>query len=88
MGMSWHPWALGSIFGALMVAFFVTPTATVALAPYWLFALGGLFVLVTLLLPRGVVGTIQELWSQWQERRLAAKREAAPPPDASPRPAE
>jgi urea transport system permease protein len=27
------------------------------LAEYWLFVLGGLFVLVTLFLPKGVVGT-------------------------------
>jgi urea transport system permease protein len=31
----------------------------IPLAPYWLFVLGGLFVLVTLLLPRGIVGTLQ-----------------------------
>ena len=31
------------------------------LAPYWLFMLGGLFIGVTLLLPRGIVGTCQWL---------------------------
>ncbi len=89
MGMSWQAYALGAIFGALLVACFATPFETVALAPYWLFALGGLFVAVTLLLPRGVVGTIQHWHAQWLDRqRHAAKPEAAAPPDAAPRPAE
>ena len=58
-------------------------------APYWLFALGGLFVAVTLFLPRGIVGTIQHWHAQWLDRqRHAAKPEAAAPPDAAPRPAE
>jgi urea transport system permease protein len=40
--------------------------------------LGGLFVAVTLLLPRGVVGT----WQWWMEKRrasAAARTPAAPP---------
>ena len=44
----------------------------------WLFMLGGLFVAVTLLLPRGVVGT----WQWWMEKRrasAAARTPAAPP---------
>jgi urea transport system permease protein len=32
------------------------------LAPYWLFVLGSLFVGVTLLLPRGIVGTMRHWW--------------------------
>jgi urea transport system permease protein len=91
MGMSWHPWPLGAIFGALLFGFFVTPYATVTLASYWLFALGGLFVVVTLLLPRGVVGTIQHLHLEWRERRrsaVPAMESASAPPDATPRPAE
>jgi urea transport system permease protein len=46
------------------------------LAPYWLFMLGGLFIAVTLLLPRGIVGT----WQWWAGQRRAARtahREAA-----------
>ena len=91
MGMSWHPWPLGAIFGALLLGFFVTPYETVTLASYWLFALGGLFVVVTLLLPRGVVGTIQHLHSEWRERRRSAARameSASAPANAAPRPAE
>jgi urea transport system permease protein len=54
------------------------------LAPYWLFVLGGLFVAVTLLLPRGIVGTVHHHWREWRERR----RLVAPVPHAAPRPAE
>ena len=47
--------------------------------------LGGLFVAVTLLLPRGVVGT----WQWWMERRRASARRAAMQPRRRrPRPAE
>src|SRR5262249_18363616 len=43
---------------------------------------GGLFVAVTLLLPRGVVGTIHHHWRDWRERRRLAPggSYAAPPP--------
>ncbi len=48
---------LGPIVGAVLVngakSYF-----TAALAELWLFVLGGLFVLVTLVLPRGIVGTL------------------------------
>jgi urea transport system permease protein len=33
--------------------------AHIPLAPYWLFVLGGLFIGVTLCLPRGIIGTLQ-----------------------------
>jgi urea transport system permease protein len=44
------------------------------LAPYWLFVLGGLFIAVTLLLPRGIIGTLQ----YWHERRTDKKIVAVP----------
>src|SRR6202023_2127480 len=72
LATSWQPLPLGAIFGALLFAFFITPFETIALAPYWLFALGGLFVVVTLLLPRGIVGTLR----YWMSERHAR---AAPP---------
>ena len=57
------------------------------LAPYWLFVLGGLFVLVTLLLPRGIVGTCAALLAGYRERKAmqASERAAA---EAAPKPAE
>ncbi|MGE0036003.1 MAG: urea ABC transporter permease subunit UrtC [Xanthobacteraceae bacterium] len=81
---------IGAVIGALIVNYGKTYFTSGALAPYWLFLLGGLFVAVTLLLPRGVVGTIQHWHSQWQDRRRRVEptESAALPPAASPRPAE
>jgi urea transport system permease protein len=42
-----------------------------------LFMLGGLFVAVTLLLPRGIVGTVQHWMSQRRKHILAAEDTAA-----------
>jgi urea transport system permease protein len=62
------------------------------LAPYWLFMLGGLFIGVTLLMPRGIIGTLK----YGLDRRAAASSAAAEeggdieivPPSAAPRAAE
>ena len=53
------------------------------LAPYWLFVLGGLFVAVTLFLPRGIVGTVAALVARAQARsgrrgERRRRRDAAP----------
>jgi urea transport system permease protein len=55
----------GAALGAVVVNYAKTTFTTGALAPYWLFLLGGLFVVVTLLLPRGIVGT----WHHWNALR-------------------
>ncbi|HEV7275288.1 MAG TPA: urea ABC transporter permease subunit UrtC [Devosiaceae bacterium] len=79
---------LGPIIGAVLVnmgkSFF-----TGALPEYWLFALGGLFIFVTLFMPKGIVG----LLGQWRtlrdgrrRRRASATAEAGAEP--APRPAE
>jgi urea transport system permease protein len=52
---------LGPIVGAVVVNFAKSFFTTGALASYWLFVLGGLFIGVTLLLPKGIVGTIADL---------------------------
>jgi urea transport system permease protein len=52
---------VGAAVGAVLVNFAKTVFTTGAFAPYWLFALGGLFVFVTLFLPKGVVGTLSAL---------------------------
>ncbi|MBN8996853.1 MAG: urea ABC transporter permease subunit UrtC [Rhizobiales bacterium] len=49
---------VGPIVGALLVNFMKSYFTTGTLAQYWPFMLGGLFVLVTLLLPKGIVGTL------------------------------
>ncbi|MEL6289303.1 MAG: urea ABC transporter permease subunit UrtC, partial [Pseudomonadota bacterium] len=46
----------GAALGAVLVNVLKTVFTTGALAAYWLFALGGLFILSTLFLPRGIVG--------------------------------
>jgi len=80
----------GAVLGAVLVNYGKTYFTSGFLAPYWLFLLGGLFVAVTLLLPRGIVGTIHHWSGQWRERRQAAGTapEPARVPDAAPRPAE
>ncbi|MBM3526542.1 MAG: urea ABC transporter permease subunit UrtC [Alphaproteobacteria bacterium] len=78
----------GAALGAVLVNYARTTFTSGFLAPYWLFMLGGLFIAVTLFLPRGIVGT----WQWWRERRRErsahAPTSAAPPPDAAARPAE
>jgi urea transport system permease protein len=51
---------VGAALGALLVNYAKTTFTTGLLAPYWLFALGGLFVLVTIFLPRGLLGLIRK----------------------------
>jgi urea transport system permease protein len=63
----------GAVLGAVLVNYAKTTFTTGILAPYWLFVLGGLFVVVTLLLPRGIVGT----WRHWRsERRKRGEADA------------
>jgi urea transport system permease protein len=63
---------IGPVIGAFIVNFGKT-YLTGALPEVWLFALGALFIVVTLFLPKGVVG----LWAQLQNRSLARKARAA-----------
>ena len=67
---------VGPIIGAVLVnagkSFF-----TGAFPEFWLFALGGLFVFVTLFMPKGILG----LWDQW-----AAKLKRRSPSQADERP--
>jgi urea transport system permease protein len=64
----------GAVLGAFVVNYAKTFFTTGLLAPYWLFVLGGLFIAVTLLLPRGIIGTLQ----YWHERRVEKKIVAVP----------
>ncbi|PZU87557.1 MAG: urea ABC transporter permease subunit UrtC [Chelatococcus sp.] len=63
---------VGAALGAVVVNWAKTMFTSGFMAPYWLFALGALFVFVTLFLPKGILGTAQELWS----RRPGAGRAA------------
>jgi urea transport system permease protein len=70
---------IGAAIGALVVNYAKTYFTSGVLAPYWLFLLGALFVGVTLLLPRGIVGTINHLLAE-RRHRAAIKTEPAPRP--------
>lgn len=53
----------GAIIGAVLVSYAKT-RFTVIMPEAWLFALGGLFVLVTLLLPKGLAGLFPQLFEK------------------------
>ncbi|MCL6707270.1 urea ABC transporter permease subunit UrtC [Pseudomonas sp. R2.Fl] len=67
---------IGPIIGAVLVnagkSFF-----TGAFPDIWLYALGGLFIAVTLFLPKGIVGTIQQGLARRKEYRRAAAASVA-----------
>ncbi len=64
----------GAALGAVLVNYAKTYFTSGMLAPYWLFMLGGLFIGVTLLLPRGIVGTLQH-WTAGKRNRASAAAE-------------
>jgi urea transport system permease protein len=78
---------VGAALGAVLVNYAKTYFTSGFLAPYWLFMLGGLFVAVTLFLPKGIVGTFYD----WRARRRAQDDIPADipvEPGAEPKPAE
>ncbi|QDG78772.1 urea ABC transporter permease subunit UrtC [Labrenzia sp. PHM005] len=76
---------VGAVLGAVLVNFAKT-WFTAVLPDVWLFALGGLFVVVTLFLPKGIVGTIGQGWTALKQRRISAEAESGSgtPPVAPP----
>jgi urea ABC transporter, permease protein UrtC len=78
---------IGPIIGAVLVnagkSYF-----TGAFPEFWLYALGGLFVAVTLFLPRGIVGTIQQGWNGRKAIQAAADAEKGRNADILPQAAE
>jgi urea transport system permease protein len=63
----------GAVLGAFVVNYAKTFFTTGLLAPYWLFVLGGMFIAVTLLLPRGIIGTLQYGFDQRAAKSAAAE---------------
>ena len=63
---------LGAAFGALLVNFAKT-YFTGAFPEFWLFALGGLFVMVTLFAPQGITGFLKQRFNRQQPGELEAK---------------
>jgi urea transport system permease protein len=72
----------GAALGAVAVNFAKSVFTTGALAPYWLFALGGLFIVSTLFLPKGLVGTAGDLITRMRRGRSgdAERRDAVAHP--------
>ncbi|MDB5515035.1 MAG: inner-rane translocator, partial [Tardiphaga sp.] len=63
---------IGAALGAVVVNYAKTVFTSGVLAPYWLFMLGALFILVTLLLPKGIIGTFNAWWEPWKQQRISA----------------
>src|SRR6188474_1590519 len=80
---------VGAALGAVVVNYAKTVFTSGPLAPYWLFMLGALFILVTLLLPKGIVGTFSA-WRASRKETQAANAESADLEDGvgEPKPAE
>jgi urea transport system permease protein len=78
---------IGPIVGAILVnggkSIF-----TAAFPEFWLFALGGLFILVTLFLPKGIVGTARHAVERRREHGKARKAEEGRALSAEPQAAE
>ncbi len=62
---------VGAALGAVLINFAKTTFTTGVLAPYWLFALGGMFIGATLFLPKGIVGTFSSFMETRKARRTA-----------------
>ena len=69
----------GPALGAVLVNYAKTVFTTGLLAPYWLFALGALFVLVTIFLPKGVLGLLPTRIARAQPNGAPAAGTAALP---------
>ncbi len=69
----------GAAIGAFVVNYAKTYFTSGPLAPYWLFVLGALFIAVTLLLPRGIVGTINYVLSERRQRAVVKAEPVARP---------
>jgi urea transport system permease protein len=71
---------IGAALGAIVVNYAKTFFTSGPLAPYWLFLLGSLFVAVTLLLPRGIIGTLRHWTAIRRDRASAAAEEGVTEP--------
>ncbi len=72
----------GTIVGPIIGGVLVNAGKTIftgAFPDYWLFALGGLFIFVTLFMPKGIVGSLKSLVA-----RLRLRSESGPPKASGP----
>ncbi|WP_062228555.1 urea ABC transporter permease subunit UrtC [Aureimonas frigidaquae] len=76
----------GTLWGAALGGLIVNAAKSwlTSMAPgLWLFALGAIFIAVTILLPRGIVGTAQHGWKALGERRRAIRAEKGVMPEGA-----
>jgi urea transport system permease protein len=69
---------VGAALGAVLVNFSKT-WLTGAMPEVWLFALGALFIVVTLFLPKGIIGTAGEMLKNRRDRETSTQTEEARP---------
>jgi urea transport system permease protein len=69
---------VGAALGGVVVNYAKTVFTSGFMAPYWLFALGALFVFVTLFMPKGILGTAQDWWGKRRRPAPATAPEPAP----------
>ena len=67
----------GAVAGALLVNYAKT-RFTAIMPDAWLFALGALFVLVTLYLPKGLAGVFNQLLDKYQDRYKSGSNDSLP----------
>ncbi len=67
----------GAVAGALLVNYAKT-RFTAIMPDAWLFALGALFVLVTLYLPKGLAGVFNQLIDKYQDRQKSGSNDSLP----------
>ena len=70
---------VGAALGAVLVNYAKSTFTTGLLAPYWLFALGALFVFVTIFLPKGIMGLLPQRASRSGADGVPATGRAAQP---------
>jgi urea transport system permease protein len=69
---------VGAALGAVVVNWAKTMFTSGFMAPYWLFALGALFVFATLFMPKGILGTVQGWWEKRRKPEALPATEPAP----------
>jgi urea transport system permease protein len=73
---------IGPIVGAILANFAKSYLTTGVLASYWLYLLGGVFIAVTLFLPKGIVGTLADFFRR--RRAIPSGAEARTPNSQTP----